>query len=141
MIREATLKDLPAIDMLARQFSEASRFVEYRQEPFLLTWANILVSGDGVIFLLDEGAGTLGAMKYPDPNTGELVAVEFFWFVDPAKRGKGIALLKRFEEWAKENKCHKVIMAHLIDSMPEKLGRFYSKCGYRAVEVHYIKEI
>ena len=78
---------------------------------------------------------------FPDPNTGEMLATEFFWFVNPESRGSGLKLLKVFEKWAKEKGCKKVIMVHLSDSMPEKIRNIYLRFGYKVAETHYIKEV
>lgn len=143
-IRYATAADLPALAPLAQQFYASSRFLRgFQQERFEAFWAPLL-SGSGVILLGErDGApvGALGGMVYQEPYSGELVAVEFFWFVDPGSRGGGMALYREFEEFARRCGCTQIRMAHLLDLMPEKLGRVYQRLGFTAMETHFCKEV
>jgi GNAT superfamily N-acetyltransferase len=104
----------------------------------------LLESGTGVIFVDENGEeiqGTLGGVAYPEINSGELVATEFFWFVAPERRGGGLRLYRAFEEWARSKGCREIRMAYLIDSMPEKLAKLYRRLGFEPVEVQYVKEL
>jgi GNAT superfamily N-acetyltransferase len=82
----------------------------------------------------------LGAIKYPDLQNGKMAATECFWYVHPDSRGRGTSLLKAYEQWADEQGCKKKIMVHLMDSMSDRLKNLYERKGYRAMEVHYVKE-
>ncbi len=147
MIRNLTIKDLDTVAHLADQFYASSQFLErFNLDIFKRTWASFFNSGTGIIFgLVDEQTGEIyggiGGCKYADPNNGEMIAAEFFWYVDKDRRGEGIALLNRFESWAKEQGCRIVQMVHLCDLMPEVVKRIYDMRGYRAVEIAYRKEV
>jgi GNAT superfamily N-acetyltransferase len=96
-----------------------------------------------VVFLAeeaDEVTGCIGGVIYPDLYSGSLVATEFFWFVREQKRGPGIRLYKAFEDWAREQGCSQIRMVHLMDSMPDKLAKFYTHFGYEPSEVHFLKQ-
>jgi hypothetical protein len=55
------------------------------------------------------------------------------WWVEPAARGCGLALLKRAERWALETGATAIQM-----SAPEaRVGRLYERRGYRLVEMTY----
>lgn len=144
-LRNATAADLPRLANLAEQFYSASRFLKrFDLERFCTVWRTLLEGGSGVVFLLeDEGAiaGTLGGMLYPDLYSGDLIATEFFWFVDPANRGGGMQLYRAFEAWACANHATEIRMVHLHDSMPERLSVLYRRLGYVAAETHYTKDL
>jgi GNAT superfamily N-acetyltransferase len=141
LIRPATIEDLPNLGKGAREFMESTKFLEVNQENFMNTWVQLINSGLGVIFILGEYDGALGAMYYPDPNSGKLMATEMFWFVSPEKRGNGLALFDEYEKWAKEKGCEKALMVHLADSMPDRLQSLYKRRGYELMESHYCKEL
>ena len=144
MIRAISTTELEQLFPLCDGFSASSSFVSYKKQIFLRTWYHLIETGLGLILVSVKNArftGMIGGMRAPDPNTGELVATEFFWFVDPNHRGEGIQLLDEFEAWAKDEGCKKIIMVYLLDSTPDKVRRVYERRGYKPVEVHYIKEI
>lgn len=140
MVRQCSTHDLPDIIPIALQFAELAN-ASLNVDLWLKNWTSFIEIGTGVIFVLESGKGMLGGAKYPDINSGELVAVEFFWYVDPQHRGEGLSLLNAFETWAKTSRCKKVMMVHLVNSMPERLSALYRRRGYSAVETHYCKEI
>lgn len=85
--------------------------------------------------------GCLGGVAYPDPNTWEMVASEFCWFVHPERRGAGPRLYAAFEEWAKAAECTEIRMVALADSMPEALDKFYRRKGFTLTEFVYSKDL
>lgn len=145
IIRLASVRDLPSLKNLGREFvKEGNIPTAFIPEVFEATWGNFFNLGMGVIFLLildEEIIGALGAVKYPDPNSGEIMAAEHFWFVNKEHRGKGTKLLKAYELWAKDQNIKKITMVHLTGLMPDKLRKLYVKLGYREIETHYIKEV
>lgn len=145
MIRAATIDDLPTLTRLGETFY-ASTTVLGRFEParFIETWRNLLSLGMGVIYIAERDGvpiGAIGGVKHLDVNSSDIIASEFFWFVDPLERGAGLRLYDAFEKWAKANGCSHIHMVHLADSMPGKLERFYGRKGYRIMEVRYTKEL
>jgi GNAT superfamily N-acetyltransferase len=145
MIERLSIENIEDLAVIAENFYSSSEFLnDFNMEVFKKSWSMFLNDGDGVIFVSrkdGEITGTIGGCKYPDPNSGEMLATEFFWFVNPESRGDGLKLLKTFEKWAEEEGCKKVIMVHLSDSMPEKVKHIYERFGYKAAETHYIKEV
>lgn len=144
-IAEATAADIPLLAELARQFYSASRVLRgFDMQRFETLWRTLLESGAGVIFILKSDGqitGTIGGMMHPELYSGELLAVELFWFVDEAQRGQGIRLYRRFEQWAREKGCAEIRMAHLVDSMPEKVAAFYERVGYAKIETLFAKRL
>ncbi len=145
-VRAAEICDLPKMAEGARQFYASSRFLrKFEIERFCSVWKGFIEGGHGVIFAAfdEDGSpcGALGGLTYPDLYSEETHAMEFFWFMMPGYRGEGMKLLKMFEQWAKDRGCALVRMAHLSDSMPEKLERVYCRMGYTLVESQFQKEI
>lgn len=145
MIRPIQVEEIPKLHKLAAKFYGASRFLKrFNLASFSECWRRLLETGAGVIFVDEnegEIAGTLGGVAYPEINSGELVATEFFWFVDPDRRGGGLRLYRAFERWARAKGCRELRMAYLMDSMPEKLDTLYRRLGFEPVEVQYVKEL
>lgn len=146
MIEELKITEIDSLTEIANNFFASSDFLnDFDMKVFKKNWSFFIENDVGVIFISkdkdNKPTGAIGGCMYPDPNNGELLATEFFWFVNPECRGSGIKLLKVFEKWAKEKGCKKVIMVHLSDSMPEKVSNIYIRFGYRKAETHYIKEV
>jgi GNAT superfamily N-acetyltransferase len=144
-IREMAIADLPAVQKCASEFYGASRFLgKFCIERFCEIWKWLLTGGDGVIFADErdgEIVGAIGGIVHRDIYSEAIVAEEFFWFVREAYRGSGIALYRRFEEWAVRHRAETIQMVHLRDVMPEKVERFYLRAGFHPIETRYAKEL
>ena len=145
LVRQATLQDLPRLSACGREFYTSSKVLrEFNIERFCETWTVLLSNGTGVIFLLCDGeeiTGTIGGMAHKDLYSNDIIGQEFFWYVLEESRGAGVRLYRAFENWAKERGCSRLRMGYLVDSMPEKVGRFYERLGLEADEVVYSKEL
>jgi len=146
MIKKITIDELPELIHLADKFYSCSDFLHsFNSEIWIKNWTAFIKTDIGVIFgLFGEDKkyhGAIGAIKFPDINGGFLIATETFWFTEESYKGKGIYLLKEYEKWAKFNKCNRIAMCYLADSMPDKVRNIYEKCGYKLSEVTYIKDI
>jgi len=144
--RAMTVGDLPKAADCAREFYASSKFLRrFDIDRFSSAWTGFIESGAGVIFgLFDEEGnlqGALGGICFPDLYSGELQASEFFWFVKEEHRGRGLDLLRSFEEWARAMGCACIRLAHLMDSMPDRLERVYERRGYVLAEKQYVKEL
>jgi len=145
MIRRLEIKDIPKLAKYAEEFYASSEFLAgFNIDIFRASWEKLIGSGMGVIFILEDETeiyGALGAVKYPDFNSGQLIACEMFWYVAQEKRGEGLSLLDAFEKWAKDEGCKYINMTYLADSMPEIIKRIYERRGYTLAEVAYKKEV
>lgn len=145
-IRQAELTDLPKLAAGAAEFYAASEFLNgFDMGHFSQVWASLIRSGSGVIFL-EEGEdglinGALGGMVHRDLYGDTLIAEELFWFMRPDTRGGGVRVYRAFEKWAKAHGAVSLQMVHLLDSMPEKVARFYHAVGFKAVETRYTKTL
>lgn len=143
-IRIIKAEEMGRVAVFMKAFEKETEFVTVDVGYATTRYEEMINSGVATVFVADQGdelLGALGLIKAPDLHNGEMMAIETFWFVAPEHRGIGLRLLDAFEEWAALNGCDKTAMIHLVDSMPERLERFYLKRGYSLVEKHYIKGI
>jgi GNAT superfamily N-acetyltransferase len=144
-IREMAVSDLPAVQKCAGEFYAASRFLgKFCIGRFCEMWTWLLTGGDGVIFADEregEIVGVIGGIVHREVYSEAIVAEEFFWFVREAYRGSGLALYRRFEEWARRRGAETIQMVHLRDVMPDKVERFYLRAGFHPIETRYAKEL
>jgi GNAT superfamily N-acetyltransferase len=144
-VRILQVNEIEKLYPIADAFFSASEFLKaFNRDHFKQQWSAFINSGYGVIFVVEkekEVVGCLGGLKFSDPNTGKMIASELFWFVLPDYRGNGSLLLEAFELWAHQEGCSSIIMVYLTDSMPNKVRSIYESRGYKAMEIHYIKEV
>lgn len=147
MIERITdLSTLPDAELqaLGEAFVKEAKYPgTFKVEVFRKNWEMIFGQKMGAMWVVRNGSivGALGAIIHPDINDGELVAQEAFWFVAPEHRGgtAGIKLLAEFEAWAEMRGAARILSAHLMTSMPEKVAKVFERRGYYAGETAYIK--
>ena len=127
-------------------YEEASLPGHLLPRVFVETWHQFLSSGVGQILgLWQDGTliGAIGGLLARDPNTGQLMAQELFWFVAPEVRtGMGaIRLYKAFERWARTQGALRLVMTALAGSYAERLGAVYRTLGFRLLETNYVKDL
>ena len=142
-LREATVDDLPQIVAMGRAFREA-HYAEFIVEnvPRMETQARALIEGESSLLLVAEGpsglVGMIGMMLFPHFLSGELVAGELFWWVDPDHRGfAGLRLLKQAEKWAVEHGAARIQMI----APTLEVGRIYRRLGYQWIETGFQKTV
>jgi GNAT superfamily N-acetyltransferase len=145
VIRELRVEELSQLAPLAASFYAASEFlVDFNLEYFVELWTRVLTQEMGVI-LVEENAngiqGTLGGFIHRDLYGERTIVEELFWYVLPGARGGGVRLYRAFERWARAHGAHEIQMVHLLDSMPEKVGGFYLRDGFKPVETRYKKAL
>ena len=144
MIRPAAIEDLDRVVPLCRHFEQLSPRLRFEPRVFLAIWSAFLGSGQGAIFLLEDAGQVVGAIAgvaYPEPYAGERVCQEFFWWTEPSHRGRGLALYKALQAWAREQQCVELRMGQLTDVLAGKLSRFFQREGFTAIEVLYSKRM
>lgn len=145
IVGQASESDIESIAMIGKSFyGEGSLPGRFNADVFANSWHSFIDSGSGVIFhlsLYGEIVGAIGGLIYPDPNDGDLVASEFFWYVEKGHRGHGLELLYKFEDWAKSSGAKRIIMVHLSSLMPEAIKKIYQRNGYSELETSYIKSL
>lgn len=118
---------------------------KFHADTFAHFWSKYLEMGLGKIFAhvtdgkIDGAMGMLISMSLAD---GQVLAEEAFWFVDPDHRGTaGIKLFRAAESWAKQSGATRMLVGYLCGSMPDKVEKFYEHCGYRKLQVQFVKEL
>lgn len=144
-IRQAAPDDFPRLCELGENFyAEMKISGKFSSEHFTDSWALLAKTGVGELWVLEcdnRVLGSVGFIAVSDINSGEKVASELFWFMDPLARGQGKALLEKFEARAKELGCARMLMIHLAGPRSETLSRLYERRGYKLLESHFVKEI
>jgi GNAT superfamily N-acetyltransferase len=149
-LRRATLEDIPTICRMVRDLHEQSNFSQYAyDEERVLTTVTALTKlnvGQGVMLLAEVGgepAGVLSATKTYSPTSLEPLAMEIFWWVDPAHRNSraGLLLIEAFEYWGRKIDASALVIGLHENKYADRLRRLYNRKGYTLQESQYIKEI
>jgi GNAT superfamily N-acetyltransferase len=147
VIRPAALEDVPAIVEMGQAFVHELYEAHIAQNPEQMRAlvARLILGGpDSVVFVHVGGSGSvdgmIGAIAYDHHVSGERIAGEVFWFVDPASRGSiGIRLLKAAERWAREQGASSMEMIQPIAA--PMVGDIYKRLGYGPVEVSWRRKL
>lgn len=150
MIRRiATIDEATAqlIERLGPQFFDlGAASGRFNKDWFLPTWDKTLRSQLGAMwvgFKGDEVVGVLGAVLHPCLFSGEVVATEAFWFVDPNHRGgtAGVRMFLEFMAWGIHVGATRLQAGKIAGSMGEELEAFYQKHGFVKLETLYVKNL
>lgn len=144
MIRRATADDVPGIGLMAEAFVAST---EYRallslKPEFIAMLAEQLITNDNALALVCEADGRLvgmmGVLAFPHMMSGETIATEVVWWMEPDHRGRdGIRMLRQAEAWAKEQGA--TILQMIAPNI--RIERFYDLLGYVPVERSYQKRL
>lgn len=146
MIRRAGLTDVSRIVQMGERFIAETEYREFVpiNRPAMTAWVTQLVGGsvglDATVFVeekAEEVVGMFGLFIYPSPLTGQIEAVETFWWVEPEHRRRGLRLLAAAEQWAREGGA---LALRMIAPTP-KVERLYERLGFRHVEASYVRAI
>lgn len=145
-IRLAEPEDLARIVEMGVLFVSETRYRELGAadvDRITALARGLAVSADGALFVAEvEGrvVGMIAGHVFDHPMLDARFVSEAAWWVDPEHRtGRvGIALLKRLEEWAKQ-----VGATHLAMVAPvgTRVGEFYERAGYQAVEQQFVRRV
>lgn len=137
-LRSARLADIPRIVELGKKFLHASAYDKHFSEnaPQMQSLAERLLNGEGDIIVSERNGvitGMLGFIVYPHHISGELVAGEVFWWVEPDARGDGIKLMHQAESMAQYMGATKMQMI----APTAQVGSVYQRLGYEFIESAY----
>jgi hypothetical protein len=137
IIRSAEMADLPFLVAMGQRFRAESSYAKYLADNpermrelglQLLALDSLLVAErDGII------AGMLGYVVHHHFISGEKVAGEVFWWMEPECRGEGLKLLEEFKRRARLAKAKYI---HMI-APNERVARLYRHAHYDFVESVY----
>lgn len=133
-VRLATADDLDRIIELGAAFHAYCPYsdIPLDREAFG-EFALKLIAG-GVILLSDDGmiGGLLNPLYF---NPSVVMGVELFWWA--GKTGR--ELREAFEQWAKDRGAQGVQFTGLADEREATIRKVYTRAGFRACEVGFIK--
>jgi GNAT superfamily N-acetyltransferase len=144
-IRRATPYDVPTIVEMAEQFVRETPYASLivLSAPHVAGLAErLIVDPEGALFVAeDRGGAVVGMMAlkaFDHPMSNLKTVTELVWWVDPHYRGSvGVRLLHAAETWAKD------VGARILQMVApnERVGQFYERVGYTAVEQTFQKRI
>ena len=133
MIRAATAQDVPRIVEMGQRFHTAASLPMRFDAGAVAEMLSGMVASDSAALLVSD-YGMIGgvlAPAYCDPAW--VMAVELFWWADR----DGLALLRAFETWGRENGAHEIRMTSLA-ALP-RADAILRRKGYAATEISYAK--
>lgn len=140
-IRLAIEADIPAMVDMGVKFNEQSSYSKHlkisREKVAamgkqLIDMGGLLVSERG-----GQIVGMIGFIVHNHFMSGETVAGEVFWWVEPAFRGEGLRLLKESENRARALGAKKMQMIAPTD----QVAKVYRHFDYEFVEATYQREL
>jgi len=137
--RQATEDDTSALVWMLREFVTSTKYRKFvGDSPEALNGflQSLMTNDSAAIFVAERDArvvGMIGVLGYVHPMSGETVAGELFWWLDPEHRGAGGWLLRRAESWARGYGAKSLQMIAPFDK--PHIGEMYRRLGYEPVEV------
>lgn len=144
MIRKATMDDMPRLIQMGRHFigqTGYQRHIAANDIQMQVLAHHLMTNENTTIFAFErdgELIGMLGCMIFDHPVSGEKIASEVFWWVEPESRGVGFDLLRQFEKWAKAKGAAKMQMGAPAGTT---VGKFYERLGFLEVETLYQRDV
>lgn len=141
--RNANADDIPHLVSMALRFIENSEYHKrFAKNPASIeSLISRLIEGNEGLLRISERngviTGMIGACAYLHPWSGEWIAGELFWWVEPQHRGHGIRLLRQAEQWADDKGCVRFQMIAPND----RVASVYKALGYSKLEECYQKDL
>lgn len=145
MIRLLAAEEAARLLPCGRAFWKEAGFLgDLHEERFVRAIASGISGGYRLVLVMEEGenlVATLGAVLAECDYTGDLLAIENFYYALPQARGHAKAMMREFERLSKERGAKRIWMVHLASLSPERMARWYERLGYRPREIAYEKAI
>lgn len=146
VIRRATREDVPAIVAMAARFRGETAYAGLVDENLeaLEALARFLIEF-GVVFVAEKFGrvlvGMLAATVITHPISGERIASEVAWWVEPEYRGgtAGVRLLEAVEQWAVAQGARRFQM--IAPTANARVGELYRRRGYTEIETIWQREL
>lgn len=146
MIRHATIEDIPACILMAKEFWRESKYEETipfiesdSAESFLRSYEQGMLI---VAVIENNYIGFAAGMAGPSlVNKSHKMGIEVAWWVRPEHRGKpsSIKMLKALEVAAKDAGCTIWTMACIAGLNDESVSNMYESLGYKLTEKAFSK--
>ena len=138
--------ELDIICKFGRSFAEESNAGDFNDLAFLKTIHTILSTNTGKVFILEidnQIAGMVGVNAYKNYYNNNLRVQEIFWWIDYQYRNTrdSIKLFNKVEEWAQEIGADEVMVSSTATMNVDKLEKFYTKKGFRKMDINYIRSL
>jgi N-acetylglutamate synthase-like GNAT family acetyltransferase len=138
--------ELETICKFARSFAEESNAGEFEDKVFLDSIHKLLSSGKAKVFILEINnkiAGMIGVTAYKNYYNNNVRVQEIFWWVDYEYRNTrdSIKLFNKVEEWAQNIGADEVMVSSTATMNVDKLEKFYTKKGFRKMDINYIRSL
>lgn len=140
-IRRATEQDFDGMADMSEHFLSATPYGTLldASPDTLVSFMRSLAGLETAAMWVAESDGRLVGMVagwvFQHPFSGQPIASELVWWVEPEARGTvGIRLLDAFETWAKKRGATGIQM---IAPESSSIGALYERRGYRRVETLY----
>lgn len=138
-IREARTSDTPALVAMGLRFLRESCYrgrIRENAEQMASLVTLLVEQPHGVVFVSERAGqvtGMIGLLLFDQPLSGDRMATELFWWVEPEHRGQGVRLLKHAETWARAQGAKALQMI----APTEGVEQLYRRLGYDRIEVAY----
>ena len=135
-VHRATRADMPVLTKLCHAFWD-TYFEEVPYDPphFLDYVERNLDEENLFVAILGEADGMLMGCVVPTIFSPRPMVREIVWYTEPHARGRGMALYRAFDRWARARG-----VGHVMCSLPW-VEPAMEKLGYRMVEVSYFKTL
>lgn len=144
-IRQAEPADIPEIVAMGQRFVAGTPYRDHiALDPAQVgrTVQHLLDHPTGAVFVAQGAGGDLVGMiavhVYDHPFSGDRVAAELFWWVEPAQRGRvGLWLLRQAEQWAN---AAGAVWLQMVAPTPE-VEQLYARLDFVPVERTFQRRI
>lgn len=151
MIRLATMKDIPRMSTLLRDFYEygnfKSRGLNFYYEDIAKFMVLFINNQESIILVADEEGdlvGTVAGTASPWlTDINQWILEEHWWWVDPKYRGKRVTveLIKAFTDWGRERGASHVVMSSLDSDREKALAKYYARKGFDYLQTQYMRQL
>jgi GNAT superfamily N-acetyltransferase len=135
------------LERLGKDFISATNLnASFCLGHFTHFWSTAMRMGVAALFEAKNDSGTyglIGLLLSQCPFSGEVTAIETFWYVDILHREglTGPKLFKAAIDWAKEVGAKRITFSSIVQNTAGKLEAFYEKAGFTKLESYYVKEL
>lgn len=141
LMRCATEEDIPRLLEMGMRFHQSTSYKDHltANPEQMSKIARHIASTGGLLVSEEDGqvVGMFGFVTFPHFLSGELIAGEVFWWVEPEHRGEGKKLLQEAEKMARLAGAKRMQMI----APDERVGRLYERMKYKFVESAYQKTL
>lgn len=145
-LKLGTEEDFPEILRMIKEFHSESpyRGMAFNEEKVIQILRDIQKNPtDGLVLLSQNNDALLIATVFSPIFSGERMATELVFWVDPQARGTSLSreLLGAYQYWAEKVGCTLIQMGALETEQLKVIDRYYKRNGFSPFEHVYLKEI